>query len=395
MFTAFLYWSHPSPLSPSPQTPLTLTPVLPSPHPSRGPRSSCWCQTAMWRTTSRSSLTPVLPSPQSCPHPSPALTPVPSCPHPNPALTPVPFCPHPSSLLPSPHSSHGPRSSCWCQTAMWRTTSRSSLPPVLPSPLSCPHLSPALTPVPSCPHPNPALTPVPFCPHPSSLLPSPHSSHGPRSSCWCQTAMWRTTSRSSLPPVLPSPLSCPHLSPALTPVPSCPHPNPALTPVPFCPHPSSLLPSPHSSHGPRSSCWCQTVMWRTTSRSSLTPVLPSPQSCPHPNPALTPVPSCPHPSPLLSSPQFSLALTPPLSWSQVQLLVSDSDVENYKQIKSDLDELRLLVEKSELWVYKGKNGGKKEKKEKKKKPVKGDEAKGAGEEGAADGTDTGVSGQGI
>ena len=47
---------------------------------------------------------------------------------------------------------------------------------------------------------------------------------------------------------------------------------------------------------------------------------------------------------------------------QVQLLVSDSDVENYKQIKSDLDELRLLVEKSELWVYKKKSEGKKEKK---------------------------------
>ena len=34
--------------------------------------------------------------------------------------------------------------------------------------------------------------------------------------------------------------------------------------------------------------------------------------------------------------------------------MSNSDVENYKQIKSDLDELRLLVEKSELWVYKSK-----------------------------------------
>ena len=43
--------------------------------------------------------------------------------------------------------------------------------------------------------------------------------------------------------------------------------------------------------------------------------------------------------------------------SQVQLLVSDSDVENYKQIKTDLDELRLLVEKSELWVYKMKDEG--------------------------------------
>jgi len=42
------------------------------------------------------------------------------------------------------------------------------------------------------------------------------------------------------------------------------------------------------------------------------------------------------------------------AFKQVQLLVSSEDVENYKQIKSDLDELRLLVEKSELWVYKGK-----------------------------------------
>ena len=29
-----------------------------------------------------------------------------------------------------------------------------------------------------------------------------------------------------------------------------------------------------------------------------------------------------------------------------------SDVKSYKQIKDDLDDLRLLVEKSELWVYK-------------------------------------------
>lgn len=28
------------------------------------------------------------------------------------------------------------------------------------------------------------------------------------------------------------------------------------------------------------------------------------------------------------------------------------DVDNYKQIKSDLDQLRSIVEKSELWVYK-------------------------------------------
>lgn len=40
---------------------------------------------------------------------------------------------------------------------------------------------------------------------------------------------------------------------------------------------------------------------------------------------------------------------------QVQLLVSEQDVENYKQIKTDLDQLRLTVEKSELWVEK--NGG--------------------------------------
>ena len=34
-------------------------------------------------------------------------------------------------------------------------------------------------------------------------------------------------------------------------------------------------------------------------------------------------------------------------------MVSDSDVDSYKQIKADLDVLRQLVEKSELWVYKG------------------------------------------
>ena len=42
------------------------------------------------------------------------------------------------------------------------------------------------------------------------------------------------------------------------------------------------------------------------------------------------------------------------SFRQVQLLVSTNDVENYKQIKSDLDQFRLIVEKSELWVYKSK-----------------------------------------
>ncbi|KAK3570412.1 hypothetical protein QTP86_019287 [Hemibagrus guttatus] len=43
------------------------------------------------------------------------------------------------------------------------------------------------------------------------------------------------------------------------------------------------------------------------------------------------------------------------AFKQVQLLVSEQDVENYKQIKADLDQLRLTVEKSELWVEK--NGG--------------------------------------
>uniref|UniRef100_A0A8C9VDW5 Inositol 1,4,5-trisphosphate receptor n=1 Tax=Scleropages formosus TaxID=113540 RepID=A0A8C9VDW5_SCLFO len=41
-----------------------------------------------------------------------------------------------------------------------------------------------------------------------------------------------------------------------------------------------------------------------------------------------------------------------LAFKQVQLLVTNQDVENYKQIKSDLDLLRSIVEKSELWVYK-------------------------------------------
>ncbi|KAG5862348.1 hypothetical protein JTB14_024863 [Gonioctena quinquepunctata] len=42
------------------------------------------------------------------------------------------------------------------------------------------------------------------------------------------------------------------------------------------------------------------------------------------------------------------------AFRQVQLLVSDNDVESYKQIKADLDVLRQSVEKSELWVYKSK-----------------------------------------
>ncbi|CAM1322938.1 ITPR1 (predicted), partial [Pycnogonum litorale] len=52
------------------------------------------------------------------------------------------------------------------------------------------------------------------------------------------------------------------------------------------------------------------------------------------------------------------------AFKQVQLLVSASDIENYKQIKLDLDELRLLVEKSELWVYKNKSDAMKSKSKK-------------------------------
>ncbi|XP_068212186.1 LOW QUALITY PROTEIN: inositol 1,4,5-trisphosphate receptor [Palaemon carinicauda] len=58
------------------------------------------------------------------------------------------------------------------------------------------------------------------------------------------------------------------------------------------------------------------------------------------------------------------------NFKQVQLLVQDGDVESYKQIKEDLDDLRNLVEKSELWVYKSRavdedSGGSKKKKKKK------------------------------
>nr|BAN82187.1 hypothetical protein [Ovophis okinavensis] len=43
------------------------------------------------------------------------------------------------------------------------------------------------------------------------------------------------------------------------------------------------------------------------------------------------------------------------AFKQVQLLVSNQDVDSYKQIKADLDQLRLTVEKSELWVQKSSN----------------------------------------
>nr|AAC61691.1 inositol 1,4,5-trisphosphate receptor [Panulirus argus] len=59
------------------------------------------------------------------------------------------------------------------------------------------------------------------------------------------------------------------------------------------------------------------------------------------------------------------------NFKQVQLLVQDGDVESYKQIKEDSDDLRNLVEKSELWVYKSRStdedgGGTKKKKKKNK-----------------------------
>uniref|UniRef100_A0A8U8BW08 Inositol 1,4,5-trisphosphate receptor n=1 Tax=Geospiza parvula TaxID=87175 RepID=A0A8U8BW08_GEOPR len=60
------------------------------------------------------------------------------------------------------------------------------------------------------------------------------------------------------------------------------------------------------------------------------------------------------------------------TFKQVQLLISAQDVENYKVIKSELDKLRTMVEKSELWVdkkgsTKGDSAGEGNKKEKKEK----------------------------
>ncbi|XP_077371305.1 inositol 1,4,5-trisphosphate-gated calcium channel ITPR3 isoform X2 [Festucalex cinctus] len=65
------------------------------------------------------------------------------------------------------------------------------------------------------------------------------------------------------------------------------------------------------------------------------------------------------------------------TFKQVQLLISAQDVENYKLIKSDLDRLRTLVEKSELWVEKKTSGGGEGKKEKKNKK---DKVEGAAED---------------
>lgn len=53
--------------------------------------------------------------------------------------------------------------------------------------------------------------------------------------------------------------------------------------------------------------------------------------------------------PKFTSSKLALIL---LIYIKVQLLVTSQDVDNYKQIKSDLDQLRSIVEKSELWVYK-------------------------------------------
>ncbi|KAJ0036555.1 hypothetical protein NQD34_005232 [Periophthalmus magnuspinnatus] len=68
------------------------------------------------------------------------------------------------------------------------------------------------------------------------------------------------------------------------------------------------------------------------------------------------------------------------TFKQVQLLISAQDVENYKLIKADLDRLRTLVEKSELWVEKKNSGEKKEKGGDKKKDEKKEKTEGASEE---------------
>ncbi|XP_072537810.1 inositol 1,4,5-trisphosphate-gated calcium channel ITPR3 isoform X1 [Salminus brasiliensis] len=52
------------------------------------------------------------------------------------------------------------------------------------------------------------------------------------------------------------------------------------------------------------------------------------------------------------------------TFKQVQLLITEQDVDNYKLIKSDLDLLRMMVEKSELWVEKKSSSGGEGKKDK-------------------------------
>ncbi|KAJ8301193.1 hypothetical protein KUTeg_020180 [Tegillarca granosa] len=68
-----------------------------------------------------------------------------------------------------------------------------------------------------------------------------------------------------------------------------------------------------------------------------------------------------------------------LAFKQVQLLVTTSDVENYKQIKSDLDDLRNMVEKSELWVYKVKHSDEPKKKKKTEDSEDGESKEGKGD----------------
>lgn len=46
-----------------------------------------------------------------------------------------------------------------------------------------------------------------------------------------------------------------------------------------------------------------------------------------------------------------IAIEPPVHWlSQVQLLVSAEDIQNYTLIRKNLERLKLLVEEAELWV---------------------------------------------
>lgn len=55
-------------------------------------------------------------------------------------------------------------------------------------------------------------------------------------------------------------------------------------------------------------------------------------------------------------------------------MVSDDDVSNYNKIKTDLDKLRLLVEQSELWVYKKKESANKDGDQKSKSADSNDKA---------------------
>ncbi|KAI7798187.1 putative inositol 1, partial [Triplophysa rosa] len=63
------------------------------------------------------------------------------------------------------------------------------------------------------------------------------------------------------------------------------------------------------------------------------------------------------------------------TFKQVQLLITTQDVDNYKNIKRDLDLLRTMAEKSELWVIKKSSSGKDDKKDKNDKKDKKDKEK--------------------